>query len=75
MAPLLSELLVQLSDLPGWGFRWRDHRLIAQTWLMCRVYVHSWKLIWKPKRGPIKTTVPLKWAYRGFHVSLGECKV
>ena len=24
-------------------------------------------------RGPIKTTVPLKWGYMGFHVSLGEC--
>ena len=36
-------------------------------------YVHSWKLTWKPKSGPIKTTVPLKWGYMGFHVSLGEC--
>ena len=38
-----------------------------------RVYgfnVHYWKLTWKPKRGPIKTTVPLKWGYMGFHVSL-----
>ena len=35
--------------------------------------VHSWELTWKPKRGPIKTTVPLKWGYMGFHVSLGEC--
>ena len=25
--------------------------------------------------GPIKTTVPLKWGYMGFHVSLGECNV
>ena len=30
-------------------------------------------LTWKPKKGPIKTTVPLKWGYRGFHVSLGDC--
>ena len=37
--------------------------------------LHSWKLTWKPKRGPIKTTVPLKWGYMGFHVSLGECIV
>ena len=37
--------------------------------------LHSWELTWKPKRGPIKTTVPLKWAYMGFHVSLGECMV
>ena len=36
--------------------------------------VHSWKLTWKPKRDPIKTTVPLKWGYMGFHVSLGECR-
>ena len=35
-----------------------------------------WKprlLTWKPIRGPIKTTVPLKGGYMGFHVSLGEC--
>ena len=25
------------------------------------------------QKGPIKTTVPLKWGYMGFHVSLGEC--
>ena len=31
--------------------------------------LHSWKLTWKPKRNPIKTTVPLKWGYVGFHVS------
>ena len=37
--------------------------------------LHSRKLAWKPKRGPIKTTVPLKWGYMGFHVSLGECRV
>ena len=35
--------------------------------------LHSRKLIWKPKRVPIKTTVPLKGGYLGFHVSLGEC--
>ena len=35
---------------------------------------HSWKLTWKPKRGSIKTTVPLRWGYMGFHVSLGECR-
>ena len=35
--------------------------------------VHSRKLTWKPKKGPIKTTVPLKGDYMGFHVSLGEC--
>ena len=29
---------------------------------------------WKPIRGPMKTTVPLKGVYMGFHVSLGECK-
>ena len=37
--------------------------------------LHSWELTWKPKRGPIKTTVPLKWGYMGFHVSLGECNI
>ena len=31
------------------------------------------KLTWKPKRVPIRTTVPLKEGYLGFHVSLGEC--
>ena len=33
----------------------------------------SRKLTWKPKKGPIQTTVPLKGGYMGFHVSLGEC--
>ena len=32
------------------------------------------KLTWKPKKGPIKTTVLLKGGYMGFHVGLGECK-
>ena len=35
---------------------------------------HSRKLTWKPKKGPIKTTVLLKGGYMGFHVSLGECR-
>ena len=36
--------------------------------------LHSRKLTWKPKKGPIKTTVLLQEGYMGFHVSLGECK-
>ena len=36
--------------------------------------LHSWKLTWKPKRGPINATVLLKWGYMSFHVRLGECK-
>ena len=36
--------------------------------------VHSWKLTWKPKKGPIKTLVLLNGDYMGFHVNLGECK-
>ena len=36
-------------------------------------HIHSRKLTWKPKKGPIKTTVLLKGDYMGFHVSLGEC--
>ena len=39
-----------------------------------RLGLHSRKLTWKPKKGPIKTTVLLKGDYMGFHVSLGECK-
>ena len=35
--------------------------------------IHSRKLTWKPKKGPVKTTVLLKEGYIGFHVSLGEC--
>ena len=35
--------------------------------------LYSRKLTWKPKKGPIKTTVLLKGDYMGFHVSLGEC--
>ena len=27
------------------------------------------------QRGPMKTTVLLKWGCMGFHVSLGECRV
>ena len=34
--------------------------------------LHSRKLTWKPKKGPIKTTVLMKGDYMGFHVSLGE---
>ena len=30
------------------------------------------KLKWKPKKGPIKTTVPAKGGNMGVHVSLGE---
>ena len=37
--------------------------------------VHSRKLTWKPKKGPIKTTVLLTRYYMGFHVSLGECRI
>ena len=36
--------------------------------------LHSRELTWKPKRGPMKTPVPLKGGYMGFHVSLGECR-
>ena len=36
-------------------------------------WFHSRKLTWKPKKGPIKTTVLLKWGSMGFHVNLGEC--
>ena len=35
--------------------------------------LHSQKLTWKPKWGPIKSTVLLKGDYMGFHVSLGDC--
>ena len=35
--------------------------------------IHSWKLTWKPKKGPLKTTVPLKGDYMGFHASFQEC--
>ena len=35
--------------------------------------IHSRKLTWKPNKGPIQTTVPLKEGYMGFHVNLGEC--
>ena len=37
--------------------------------------IPSWKLTWKPKKGPMKTTVLLKGGYMGFHVSLGECNL
>ena len=49
------------------GFRIRDQKR------ECCGQLHSRKLTWNPKRGPIKTTVPPKWGYMGFHVSLGEC--
>ena len=38
-----------------------------------RILLHSRKLTWKPKKGPLKTTVLLNGGYMGFHVSLGEC--
>ena len=31
------------------------------------------KVTRKPKKDPIKTTVPLKGGYMGFHVILGKC--
>ena len=37
--------------------------------------IPSRKLTWKPQKGSIKTTVPLKGGYMGFHVSLGECSI
>ena len=37
------------------------------------IILHSRKLTWKLKKGPIKTTVPSKGGYMGCHVSLGEC--
>ena len=38
------------------------------------VDLHPQKLTWKPIRGAMKTTVPLKGGYMGFHVSLRECR-
>ena len=39
--------------------------------------IHSWELTWKLKRGPIKTTVPLKRGYMGgcqnYGPFLGPC--
>ena len=37
------------------------------------ILVHSRKLTWKPKKGPIKTPVLLKEDYMSFHVSFREC--
>ena len=37
----------------------------------CSGVLPSWKLTWKPQEGPIRTTVPFKGGYMGFHVSLG----
>ena len=54
------------------GTSWRN----ITTSGIQRIYIyiiHSRKLTWKPKKGPIKTTVLLKGDYMGFHVSLGEC--
>ena len=51
-------------------------KVILRTLGLCLLQskvIHSWKLTWKPKKGPIKTTVLLKGDYMGFHVSLGEC--
>ena len=36
---------------------------------------YSRKLIWKPKKGPLNTTVPVKGGYMGFHVSLGSVRM
>ena len=50
-------------------FRWKGFMLGFKGLIPSR------KLTWKPKKGPLKTTVPLKWGYMGFHVSFGECMV
>ena len=46
----------------------------TETEMESWVHIHSRKLAWKPKKGPIKTIVPLKQGYMGFHVRLGECR-
>ena len=37
--------------------------------------LHFRKLTWKPKKGPIKTTVLLTGDHMGFHVSLGSVRL
>ena len=61
-----------LPDLEPYGqnLRLRQHE---QEVCKCGFCLPSRKLTWKPKKGPIKTTVPLNRGYTGFHVSLGEC--
>ena len=54
----------------GFGFE----ALGRRAWILKSSFkVLSRKLTWKPKKGPIKTTVSLQRGYMGFHVSLGEC--
>ena len=43
--------------------------------LLFYILLPSRKLTWKPKKGPTKTTVPIKRGFLGFHVNLGECRV
>ena len=64
----LGGILGYSSDIPSFHLMYKLSLYKLYT-------LHSWKLTWKPKRGPVKTTVPLNWGYMGFHVSLGECKL
>ena len=57
-----------MARLLGLGGNWLN------AWVRWGFKVlHSRELTWKPKRGPMKTPVPLKGGYMRFHVSLGEC--
>ena len=58
----LLRLMHRLPELPGLWHKTQVTKL------------HSRKITWKPKKGPIQTTDLLKGGYMGFHVSLGECR-
>ena len=56
------------------GEKQKPRVALSETPRNAQGLLHSRKLTWKPKKGPIKTTVLLKGDYMGFHVSLEECR-
>ena len=83
--PTNMTILTGTTGLRGWdhasttkvtwtrrGIRFPTVPQVSVTIFQNPPSIPSRKLTWKPKKGPIKTTVPLKGSYMGFHVSLGE---
>ena len=71
---LLKKAAVSPQQSHGLGFPAVPKGPACVVGLEFRLWgLHSRNLIWKPKKGPIKTTVLLKGHYMGFHVSFGEC--
>ena len=64
--PEIQNLENRPSDFALWAKRLAPESRL-EAWSL-----HSRKLTWKPKTGPLKTSVLVKEGYMNFHVSLGE---